>query len=842
MKDSAFLVAPGNDYRGLAELSDRGQLTATVVIPVYNRTALLKNVLIGLTLQESESTFNVVVVDDGSDEDVAGVAAAFNRHLDIRIIRQERSGRGAGRARNLGAAESVADVLLFLDADCVPGPAYVEAHMRHHRKAANVVVSASRRHIDRPIFAEDVENFETLLIETLAGDDDRTEAITPDDWRRVFYRRSQSLLLGDSAFRVVLSGLMSVSRSMFHEVGGFDEAFTQWGGEDTEIGWRLWNNGCFIVPENAIAVIHQRSEDLETPEGRTSSRQSVLRLVADRVPHRFYRREPSHLYSVPKTSVIVMVSDGEAVDRAWQETTRATTSDTELIVVGSEDSVAQWESAAHSGDFSVSHGFRAALERARGELVALVDGRSRFDRRLLERVVRRFDDPKTGAVRVGYRAGSSRAIRLADLQAVDAQFGTAGLPFFAVMKRRELMKDRDALDVPGAAVAGALARSSVNLLVTDLVEVPTIRTPTGRTPGLAELRSAGATEIARGVRRSFRRQASRSQETGPEGGDLDARVPMAYVGLPGHDNLGDDAMLAAVRGLMPWARIESGCPDAQIVMLGGGTLFNAGGYYLNRIRQVDGPNLERVVFGTGMRSIEFWGTTERSEDWTPFLSSALSVGVRGPLTQRGMQEWGIDRAVDIIGDPALGLEPRTAVPAVEGRVVLSPLHTEGKCWGGDDDAVLEAYARLARTLRSDGHDLMMLTAHPSDDRWAIEVMRDAGIPDMNFIAGYANLDRALDVISSSDLVVGERLHSVVLAAAMGTPFVAVEYRPKVRDFAASIDAEAWCVRTDDVGGLRAIVTDRLASKADHQRNVDVLRARLAGHANRLAQSLAAANG
>ena len=71
------------------------------------------------------------------------------------------------------------------------------------------------------------------------------------------------------------------------------------------------------------------------------------------------------------------------------------------------------------------------------------------------------------------------------------------------------------------------------------------------------------------------------------------------------------------------------------------------------------------------------------------------------------------------------------------------------------------------------------------------------------------------LIASADVVIGERLHAVVLAAAMGTPFVAVEYRPKVRDFAASVGREDVVVRTDEIERLDEVVDLALDRSAEH---------------------------
>jgi polysaccharide pyruvyl transferase WcaK-like protein len=134
--------------------------------------------------------------------------------------------------------------------------------------------------------------------------------------------------------------------------------------------------------------------------------------------------------------------------------------------------------------------------------------------------------------------------------------------------------------------------------------------------------------------------------------------------------------------------------------------------------------------------------------------------------------------------------------------------------GGDDREVFSELAKLIARLRAEGREVVMMTAFPADDRWALEIMRSAGHPDLPYAAGYEDLDATLRLLASADLVIGERLHAVVLAAAVGTPFVAVEYRPKVRDFAASVGREDVVVRTDEIERLDDVVSLALKRSAD----------------------------
>ena len=121
-----------------------------------------------------------------------------------------------------------------------------------------------------------------------------------------------------------------------------------------------------------------------------------------------------------------------------------------------------------------------------------------------------------------------------------------------------------------------------------------------------------------------------------------------------------------------------------------------------------------------------------------------------------------------------------------------------------------------------------MSAFPADDRWLIEIMRRAGAMDSTYVPGYADLEDTMRWLGSAELVVGERLHASILAAACATPFVALEYRPKIRDFARSIGMEDQVVRTDGLHELPDIIEQTLTNatqlSAMLTRQVETLRA------------------
>lgn len=85
----------------------------SIVIPAYNRADKIGRTLASC-LSQTESDFEIVVVDDGSSDDTAGVVEAVGDSR-IRCIRQENA--GASAARNRGAHAARGRFIAFLDSD-----------------------------------------------------------------------------------------------------------------------------------------------------------------------------------------------------------------------------------------------------------------------------------------------------------------------------------------------------------------------------------------------------------------------------------------------------------------------------------------------------------------------------------------------------------------------------------------------------------------------------------------------------------------------------------------------------------------------------------------------------
>ena len=784
-------VQPHNIHTIVPDRDGGRRLSVSVVIPVYNRPATLSRTLEALANQAPDSPkFDVHVADDGSEEDMLSVVEAA-QGLDIHYHRRESSTFGAGQARNLGASAASGDIVVFLDSDCLASPDFIAGHAAWHAGGGKTVVIGGRAR-------------------GVMGSDDELV-----DYRKRLRRRTAGLQHGNEMFRSFVTANVSLPLDLFHRVGGFDERFHRWGAEDNELGWRLWNNGAIFLDADDVSVTHQRDEDVSGgAEGRRRDKQLNEGLITSLIPHRFYRKEPpGTIPVVPKVSILLHDVPAGSSHEVWEELKRQPRSDFELIVVADVDDEEPLAGAS-AGDPRL--GFVTNLEEAvsatRGEYTCFLNGHGAPGRDLLRGVIRRLDNQamKVTAT-VGYelprdQGGSVRSWNGA--RDVDRSWGES-MPLCWFIRTREIVKLRDAghsipmlwplsqqwdANLHWSSAAVRLPGFARAERPADLTH-KSVRRQELAIDVITKKRSAVGAAVT--YMRGRRRHGDRAPgSTTPTQREEVARPRARYVGWTGHHNLGDEVMVEAVRNLLPWSEIETTGNPGRLLILGGGTLINRSSY-LRKVISVDTPSAERCVIGTGVASPDYWGLVEDPKAWVRWLSTCVYVGVRGPHSYERLRSWGLGGELEISGDSALLIEPPTVDPA-QGRVVIAPVWTKGRLWGGSDDEVAKTLASAVTAWQHEGREVVALSSSPDDDGQTLQIGREAGGTHLPFIRGYLNPQKAIEAIASADVVIGERLHACVIAAAVGTPFVPIEYRPKLADFAASVGVEDLVIRTDEL--------------------------------------------
>lgn len=392
----------------------------SVVIPHYQAEEKLAMTLAGLAAQ-THPTLEVIVVDDGSDPPLA----IEDPPLPVRVLHQPRDGFGAGRARNLGARHAGHDIVLFLDADMVPDPGWAAYHAAWHAAYSDVVTLGFRTHADLddlvpdgPI-AERIGDRPTQVPEWIEKHMERTDDLTSDD---------------DDLFRVVTAGNFGISLALFERIGGFDERFTSWGAEDTELGYRAFNAGALLIPVRDAHCWHQGLAG-GLPDDHEARSLEIQRARAGHLiaHHGFRRTVAGRSYEVPRLAVHVAGSaDAEATLETVERVLASRWHDLAVVLDwagGAEDGA--WLAAQFSLDPRVGDPHPATPMHL--ELVGPTVLREDSVGLLLERVARHGAAEIVGDGRTLARFWTTRARARAEQAGGEDWHGTAGRLFGKVI-------------------------------------------------------------------------------------------------------------------------------------------------------------------------------------------------------------------------------------------------------------------------------------------------------------------------------------------------------------------------------------------------------------------------
>jgi mycofactocin system glycosyltransferase len=223
--------------RGLAHPVPAGDGTdlrgrVVVVIPVHGRPQLLDACLASLRPSDGRDDTGpeVVVVDDASP-DPAAIAAVVARH-GARLLRHA-TNRGPGAARDTGLVATDAEVVAFLDADCVAPPGWLGRLVAHLDDPRVAIVAPRVR--PRPTDAS-----------LLARHEDARSALDMG-------RRPE--LVREGATLGFLPSAALVVRRAALPAGGFDPRLRV--GEDVDLVWRVVAAGWHARYDPAVTVTHE---------------------------------------------------------------------------------------------------------------------------------------------------------------------------------------------------------------------------------------------------------------------------------------------------------------------------------------------------------------------------------------------------------------------------------------------------------------------------------------------------------------------------------------------------------------------------------------------------------
>ena len=251
-----------------------GRPKASVIIPTYNASGLLRETLRSLKRQQIDpGDFEIIVADDGSSDDTRQVAESFAAKYHY----QEDLGFRAGTARNGGAKLAAAPVLVFLDTGIVAGPGLVAGHLAAHEGAESRMIAGYNYGYDPdatvPGLADALNRLPPEdVVEQYRGDpainDVRDRLLAPYDF---------DLAKMAVPWVYMFTANCSIRAADFWATGAFEEGFTGWGGEDWEFAYRASLRGIgFGMERTAWAIETPVERDMDNRMDRLLENMTII--------------------------------------------------------------------------------------------------------------------------------------------------------------------------------------------------------------------------------------------------------------------------------------------------------------------------------------------------------------------------------------------------------------------------------------------------------------------------------------------------------------------------------------------------------------------------------------
>ena len=263
-----LLEKKDNNYSFYEPFEDGSPISSSIILPVYNGKKTLEKTLENLskhkTILTNPDLFELIVVGDGSEEDIYSVFEQTSFTCANYFISHNRN-LGRSAARNSGIKEAKNELLFFFDADVLLPSDYFERMWAIHNSVDNAVAVG----LAQNKYLNEISNLSP-----------NSRKITPDitdDFR--YYKKFKSLQFGRQEFRLiketdwfkhfgyhrrigpwtlpkmVVTHNVSVRRDYVLDVEGFDERFKTWGYEDTYFGAKLIAKDCYVIPSKQTGVI-----------------------------------------------------------------------------------------------------------------------------------------------------------------------------------------------------------------------------------------------------------------------------------------------------------------------------------------------------------------------------------------------------------------------------------------------------------------------------------------------------------------------------------------------------------------------------------------------------------
>jgi glycosyltransferase involved in cell wall biosynthesis len=222
----------------------------SLIISTYESPAALEKVLNGLPGQ-TQRPHEILIADDGSGPVTRALIEKWQPQLGLRHIWHEDDGFRKTIILNHAVAATTGDYVVLLDGDCVPHREFIRDHVELAEK--NFWVQGRRCFVQEKWAPEFAIGQTSIAQWCLQG---RITGVGKA------FRLPFAVVKKNREHRGIIGCNMGIWRDDLVAINGFDEDFLGWGGEDSDLGARLYHLGRVRKFVYGRAVIYHLNHSL----------------------------------------------------------------------------------------------------------------------------------------------------------------------------------------------------------------------------------------------------------------------------------------------------------------------------------------------------------------------------------------------------------------------------------------------------------------------------------------------------------------------------------------------------------------------------------------------------
>lgn len=269
---------------------------------------------------------------------------------------------------------------------------------------------------------------------------------------------------------------------------------------------------------------------------------------------------------------------------------------------------------------------------------------------------------------------------------------------------------------------------------------------------------------------------------------------------------------------------------SRLLISGGGSLLQDSTssvslfYYLGIITLARLMRKPVVIYGQGIGPIE----RRYNRLLTRFvLNRTQMIFVRDRQSRDFLKSIGVQKPIDVMPDAVLGLQSRHNTTDI-GKLMLYKAGVDlskpvivmaVRPWKNIDN--VHAYARTLDDYVDQGYEVVLVPMQKGPDTNLAKAIYGHMQKKAVIITGQFKAEEYFALFAAAELVIGMRLHALVMAAKSGTKVVALAYDPKVDAFMHLID-NPYVLSLQEASKLHETMAMALKDTPPDKRRMDIL--------------------